>query len=168
MVSVDNALTIAVLVVGILLLSCWNSSKPSEAKGAAEGFKVETAADVQEYEKEASEFNTSKFGSGKVNRELAAQNNDLTGLESYEDYSEVVQYQSLEPEVYESHDSYAFDIGVANSGASVHAIRSDPCDVNPFVGLRRPNYHDTYSGADVRTDHSEYPDQMTAATHYLL
>lgn len=168
MVSVDNALTIAVLVVGILLLSCWNSSKPSEAKGAAEGFKVETAADVQEYEKEASEFNTSKFGSGKVNRELAAQNNDLTGLESYEDYSEVVQYQSLEPEVYDSHDTYAHDIGVANSGASVHAVRSD--DTGPVTrwGLRKIAYHDAYSSPDVRQDHSEFVDQMPANTHYLL
>jgi hypothetical protein len=113
-------------------------------------------------------YQMSSYGTGVKNRQLAQQYANLSDLKSYESWNEVAQYQSLEPEVFESHDDYAGSIGISNSGASALTMRSDDNNVVPFVGLRRPDYHSTYAGPDARQQHSEFVDQMPASTHYLL
>jgi hypothetical protein len=123
--------------------------------------------DHDHYEEDDS-HQRSDWGTGVKNRELAEQYNDLNNLDSYEDYNHVMQYQALEPEVFDSHQGFSYDIGVSNSGASAMTVRSDPNDVVPWVGLRRPDYHSVYAGDTARVDHSENPDQMFAKTHYLL
>jgi len=157
------ALSVAILVVLVLLMSCWGA-KPKRKSGNKQSASVNKQSDNANCA--AGEIST--WGQGVKNRELAKQYNDLMSMDGYDDYNSVIQYASLEPEVFDSHESYSGDIGVANSGASNLVVRSDPNDVNPWVGLRRPDYHSVYAGCDARVEHSEYPDEMTAATHYLL
>jgi hypothetical protein len=113
-------------------------------------------------------YQMSSYGTGVKNRQLTQQYANLSDLNSYKSWNEVAQYQSLEPEVFESHNDYAGSIGISNSGASALTMRSDDNNVIPFVGLRRPDYHSTYAGSDARQQHSEFVDQMPAATGYLL
>jgi hypothetical protein len=110
----------------------------------------------------------SSAGTGVSNRRLAKQYNQVVQANGYDDYSQAMQYMALEPEVYDSHASYSFDVGVANRGASTLTIRSDPNDAVGWVGLRRPDYQSVYAACDARVDHSEYPDQMPARTHFIL
>lgn len=174
------ALSVATLVVLILLMSCWGvkpssnkprgrkvvfmrrSNKGSNNRGSRRQmprYQASISCPVNE---------KSNSGQGLKNRQLAGQYNDLVSMQGYDDYNSVMQYASLEPEVFDSHNSYSSNVGIANSGASSLSVRSDPNDVNPWVGLRRPDYHSVHSGCDVRVDHSEIPDQMFASTHYLL
>lgn len=112
-------------------------------------------------------FNKSEWGQGVINRQLDAQNRRLQNA-SFDDYSQVAMYQSLEPEVFASHDSFAGSIGIANKGASTMTIRSDPNDIVNWVGLRRPKYHDAYADESARTVHSENPDQLYESKGFLL
>ena len=85
---------------------------------------------------------------------------------SYDDYSSVAKYAALEPEVFESHNTFADEVGISNSGASTMTLRSDPNDVNKWVGLRRSDYHSIYAKDSARFVPSEYADQMTPSTKY--
>jgi hypothetical protein len=106
-------------------------------------------------------------GTGLINQQLASQYADLQNMVPG-DWNQMSQYQALEPEVYASHDEYVADMNRSTSGASMLTIRSDDNDVNPWVGLRRVDYHSAYPADDVRVDSSEVPSAMPAATRYLI
>ena len=139
------ALALAVLLVLILLISCWKSS-----------------------------CSKNKHKSHKRNkscRDGMTSSNDLSnsdGVNEFENYNDLIKHESLDPAVFKSHDSYAMELGDVTRGASALSVRSDPNDIVPWVGLRRPNYHDVYTGEDARQDSSESPDQMYKQSHYML
>jgi hypothetical protein len=162
METVPIALGIATLVVAVLLMSCWDK-KP---KGSATSRRSPQVVVLKDIDPDDDSHQRSEWGSGKKNAQLARQYNDLANMDGYNDYADVTKYQSLDPEVFESHDNYADQIGVSNNGASNLAVRSDPNDVVPWVGLRRPDYHSIYAGKDARVVHSEYADQQFAKTTY--
>ena len=72
---------------------------------------------------------------------------------------------SLEKDVFDSHREFTEDAYISTQGAnSTDTIRDDPNDVNPWVGLRRPDYTGAFSESDARVVSSEYPDQMKSAS----
>lgn len=108
------------------------------------------------------------WGTGTQNIQLAKQYNMLDNADNLDNYDQVMKYQALEPEVFDSHENYSIDVGITNSGASAMTVRTDDNFPVPFVGIRRPYMHDVYAGAEARQVHTEYPSQMPAKTHYLL
>ena len=154
--SVVIGLSVAVAIIVILLLSCWNKkavhpskrSRPTKSKSQKRG--------------------VSEYGTGLNNKQAANRYNDLADLSAYDDYGAVAQYMAIEPEVYESHARYSRDMGRSTSGASMLPVRDDPNDVVPWVGLRKPKYQDAYSQPGARQEHSEIPDQMRNSTYYCV
>jgi hypothetical protein len=189
------ALGISILVVLILLLSCWNSCQqpsyeyeeeymprtrkgprgsrgPREPRGCnkRDGF-VPAGVPVKNSNVNVSGYNQffSTDGSGRSNLQQMKQYNDVINSDHLDgDYNEVIQQMSIEPEVAMSHQAYSNDVGRSTSGASSHVLRSDRNDINPRIGLRTIDYHSVYASKDARTDSSESPDQMPSKTSYRL
>jgi nitrogen fixation-related uncharacterized protein len=153
------ALGISIVIIFILLVTCWSGKKHQSRRRP----RVRVLDDIKD-----DSHQRSKWGSGARNTQLSKQYNDLNRLSSYDDYNSVIQYQSLEPEVFDSHNSFAHDIGVANSGASALAVTSHDNYPVYFVGLRRPDLHSVFAGADARVQHSEFADQMPSQTTYCV
>jgi hypothetical protein len=164
--NVPVALGLAVLVVLYLLMQCWDDRQQVPARGCDKKPHVIVLREGMTSAEAEADNQRSDSGQGVINRQLQAQENDLANLEEYDDFSAVAKYQALEPEVYESHEQYADQLGISNSGASNMTVRSDPNDVVNWVGLRRPDYHSTYAKSDARQVHSEFADQMFARTYY--
>jgi hypothetical protein len=164
--TTEVALGAAIFVVLILVMSCYGCSKPkSNRRCRHRSFDSFVNNDNSQISKTGdgdtvSEHQTSRTGAGVTNRNLKNQYEDLEKLKGYDDYSEVAKYQALEPSVFESHDKYAWDVGVSNSGASYMSVKSDDNDLVNWVGLRRPNYKGVSAAKDARVQHSEYVDQM--------
>ena len=181
------ALGISILVVLILLLSCWNSSqqsnyddednyRPRMRRGRQRGCNMRDGfvpAGVPLNQNSANISGNSQFfspdGTGKTNLQLMKQYNAVINSDHLDgDYNDVIQQMSIEPEVAMSHQTYSNDVGRSTSGASTNVVRSDRNDINPRVGLRTIDYHSVYSSRDARTDSSESPDQMPSKTSYRL
>lgn len=171
MENTTTALVVATVVVVILLLSCWDS-KPSTSKSNSKPCPPPVVVlknpDIDEYDKHQRSDPMHTTATGNRNVQLRKQFNDLENASGYQDWSAAAQYMALDPEVYDSHNTFASHIGIANRGASTQTLRSDPNDVNQWVGLRRPRYHDTMAEDDARVQHSEYADSMPVATGYLI
>lgn len=102
----------------------------------------------------------SGFGRGVAEEKMKKRVEDVANnLSGYEDYNSVTKYMAIEPEVFDDQREYTENLRLTR-GASTLATRSDPNDVVPFVGLRRPDYHSVYAAEDARVVHSEYPDQQ--------
>lgn len=109
-----------------------------------------------------------RTGTAVSNADLQQQYADLANLDGYQDYNEVAQYTSLEPEIFKSHAEYSTDINNSTSGASSMVLRSDDNYPITWIGLKRPDMRSSYASSDSRIDSSESPEQMPATTHYLL
>lgn len=164
--NVTLALAACVVVVVILLLSCWGV-KPGKANTASvnqpTSKPVRSPGCVMEQPD-----TTSRVGSGVVNREFNNRYNDLSNLQGYDDYGAVSQYMAIEPEVFDSHARYSDDMGRSTSGASMLPVRDDRQDINPRVGIRLTNYSAVYAGPGSRQEHSEIPDQMGKPSNYCF
>lgn len=159
--NVVLALSVAVAVIVVLLLSCWDSKdKKKDTRQPAPRSRPQRALPAVR--------NESDWGTGVANRNSRARFNDLSKLSGYDDYSEVAQYMSVEPEVYESHNRFTSDMGRSTSGASMLPVRDDPNDVVPWVGLRKPKYQEVFVSPYARQEHSESPDQMRVASMYCV
>jgi hypothetical protein len=160
------ALCVATLVVLILLMSCAGS--PKRRSGPSYHRQNQCGREGMQDLDSISDHQLSNYGRGEENRNADQRNSDLQDLDGYEDYNSVAQYQSLEPEVYESHEEYSGNIGVASHGASALSTTSHDNYPVPFVGLRRPDMHSIYADTSARQQHSEYADQMPSHTSYTL
>jgi len=158
-------LGVAIIILVVLIMVC---SKDSQFGLLSKDCECHSSSVTKKSDVDDESEQLSTYGSGVKNRQLAEQYNQLANLQGYDDYNSVIKYNALEPEVFDSHDTFSHDIGISNSGASALSIRSDPNDVVPFVGLRRPDYHSTYAGNDARVQHSEYIDQQMAKTTYCV
>lgn len=158
--NVVLALSVSIAVVLLLLLSCWKGNKKKSTRKLV----------AQEDDASGSEQSNqvSPTGTGLLNRRAEARLNELSSLRGYDDYGQVAQYMSVEPEVYESHARYSSDMNRSTSGPSYMSERDDPNDVVPWVGLRKPKYQDVFAGDDSRQDHSESPDQMRKPSYYMI
>ncbi len=164
--NVVLGLSVAVAVVLVLLLSCWKGDKPK--KNTARSCASAVAASKIAAEKEAEvDLNKAPYGTAVLNNKGNNRYGELMDLEGYDDYSSVAAFMSLEPEVFDSHSTYSKDMGRSTAGASMMSECSHSSDVNPWV-VRRPDYQGAYAQPGVRTEHSEYPDQMPVKPHYVL
>jgi hypothetical protein len=84
------------------------------------------------------------------------------------DYRDFIASNSLEQSVYDSHNQFTTDANHRTSGASGLTIRTDDNDINPWVGLRRPNYLAVSTGDESRVVPSETPGQMPNPTRKVL
>ena len=148
-------LSIAVVMVLLLLYKCWTPKVKSNSRQPARRGRQ-------------TRNNVSEYGRGVQDKQFRDRYGALAELDGYDDYNSVVQYMSIEPEVYESQAKYSRDMGRSTSGASMLPVRDDPNDVVPWVGLRKPKYRDVYSAAGARQDHSEIPDQMRTNSFYCI
>lgn len=158
METVTIALGVSILVVFVLLMSCWKS-KPKKSGCGKNNSPV--YQDLQPMK------DLSSYGTGVQNRRAAQRQRDLSGLKGYDDYNQVAQYASLEPEVFESHEEYSKDINRSTSGASMGSVRSDDITGTPWVA-RRPQYQDVPIYGVMAQEHSTYKDQLPDNNHYLL
>lgn len=163
--NVALALSVSIAVVLVLLHSCWNkkpkktASQPQQSCNRAALAAPSSVQNRSNYG--ASVQNRSNYGTGALNAKSRKRYEDLRGnLSGYEDYGQVAQYMSLEPEVFDSHSQYSNDMNHMSLGPSTMAERSDPNDVVPWVGLKRPDYKSTSASAGARVEHSEIPDQQ--------
>ena len=150
--NVVLGLSIAIAIVLVLLWSCWG-------KGSNKKKRHTRGSDMRRPPRRQVE---SKDMAGE------SRYRDLKDLNGYDDYNQVVQYMSVDPEVYASHELYATDMDRSTSGPSMLAERDDPNDVVPWVGLRRPKYRDVYASGTARQEHSERPDQMRENASYCV
>ena len=151
-------LSIAVALVLLLLYKCWYpNEKPSRPTRKTRAVRNNT-----------NDNNVSEYGRGVQNKQFRNRYGSLATLDGYDDYNSVVQYMSIEPEVFDSQAKYSRDMGRSTSGASMLPVRDDPNDVVPWIGLRKPKYQDVYSSSGARQDHSEIPDQMRTNSFYCI
>lgn len=158
---VEIALAVSIVVVLVLLMSCWKGKKQSrKTKGSCQR-RQKPMYDMNEEEEYS-------YGTATKNRAFENRyNNVAQNLDGYNDYSEVLRYTALQPEVYTSHKSYVEDMDRVTAGASSLAERSDD---NDFINwhVRRPNYRDVVIGDDARITPSEFQDQKPERTYYPL
>jgi hypothetical protein len=169
METVVVALGVAIVVVAVLLMSCWKSNKKKSVRRAASTCQDGLSNTNTNGGNPDQGWNGySDTGTGKINRQLANQYSNEQNLTGYDGWNQVAQYSALEPEVYQSHAEFTDGINYSTSGASSMSIRSDSTTINPWQGLRRPDYASVYPSADARVDSSQYVDQFDSATRYLL
>lgn len=95
----------------------------------------------------------------------------LSGLSSSEihqesvkpeyDYQNFLYKNGLEAERFDSHDKFIADTYSDSLllGASKDIVRDDPNDINPYLGMRRPNYN-VFIGSGARQVPSEEQSQL--------
>lgn len=152
---VTVALSVSIIVVLVLLYSCSGKKK----KRGSRNVRVRH---------QRPNIDVSEYGSAVSDRAANSRYQDLSNVVGYDDYNEVAQFMSVDPEVYDSHARYSNDMNRCTSGPSMMSVRDDPNDVVPWVGLRKPRYHDVYASPEARQEHSEIPDQMRESTTYQL
>jgi hypothetical protein len=76
-------------------------------------------------------------------------------------YQQAIQSMSLEEDIQNSHSKWIGAIEHRTTSASKESVRDDPNDINPWVGLRRPNYKTKAQPlAEARTIASDIPCEM--------
>jgi hypothetical protein len=150
--NVVLGLSIAIAIVLVLLWTCWDKGS-NKKKRPTRGANMRRNPPRRPVSRDSS--SDSRY-------------RDLKDLNGYDDYNQVVQYMSVDPEVYASHELYATDMNRSASGPSMLAERDDPNDVVPWVGLRRPKYREVYASETARQEHSERPDQMRENNTYCI
>jgi hypothetical protein len=160
-----NGTFIATFVVLVLLVvGLWFYA------GTMEGME---SGDVDEEVLESGEgsWDSSKksaWGQGVKKRQLLSQNQQLYGAE-YDDWNQMAAAMALEPEVFDSHNEYTNELNYAVTAGAKMGVRTDPNDVNNWVGFRRPNYHEASSPDDTaRQVPSSYVDQYEKNRPFLL
>jgi len=161
------ALIISILVMLILLFSCSNKSHANRYTSRHTHRHAHRHAH-DDLDDDLDSREISKYGQGEKNREFRRRTHRVDKLKDYDDYNDVIQYESLDPEVYQSHDEYSKNVGISSNGASALSVTSHDNYPVPFVGLRRPDMQSTYARTGARTEHSEYADQMPGTTNYLI
>lgn len=147
------ALAVAVIVVLVLLMSCWKSEEPPVRRTRSD-YLLPDMKDV--------DYQLSDTGSGLKNRQLSHQYRELIkGDVPVNNYADAIKHMSLEPEVFSSHDDYAWDVGIANQGPSKMTVLDTEVDINPRFGPRKISYA-VPIGDSARTQPSEYHDQMNS------
>lgn len=162
--NVVLALSVAIAVILVLLLSCWDG-KPKKSKPRRRVVDNNAMPPAREGMESTPH---SLVGQGAVNRKATNRYNKLGDLAGYDDFNAVAQFMALEPEVFESQERYSNDMNRSTSGPSMLSETDHRNDVVPFVGLRRPDYQGVYADQTARVEHSEIPDQMPMRTSYVI
>lgn len=79
---------------------------------------------------------------------------------SYENFEDYIMDNGLEKSVTESHNQYVQDLQQRTSGASVETVTSHDENINPWVGLRRPDYSSVRIDGSAREVSSQTPEQL--------
>lgn len=79
-----------------------------------------------------------------------------------DDYSSAIKNMSLESSVIAGHNKYASERNHVASTSRSTSVRDDPNDINPWVGLSRPDYHrKSMNTTTAKETPSDLPDQLT-------
>ncbi len=154
--NISIALSVAIAVVLVMLYNCWKSPNQRRAR---RGCSQEGMSSKPE---------ESDWGSGVQNKKFEQSTEELKDLVGYADYNSVMQYQALEPEVFESHKQYSKDMNKFNMGPSAMSETSHDNYAVPWVGLRRPDTHSVYADENARVVHSEYVDQTPKNRPFVI
>jgi hypothetical protein len=163
--TVSIGLGIAIVVIVVLVFSCRRDNRKrqqNKVSGSCNSAPVNQVA-VGESTEGFESNTTASTGSAVLAKQLNDQYSDLINTGSSDnDWSASTQYMALEPEVFASQKDYNANMAGSIVGSSMMSVRDDPNDIVSWVGLRRPQYRDVYSGEGSRTVSSETPDQMNA------
>jgi hypothetical protein len=159
-------LTVAIFIVLFMLFSCWCKSDKSNKDYFANNSK-NLSDDLEIKVKDENILEYSEYGVGVENRKSLAREEDLKNVTDYEDYNEIIQYMSIDPEIHQSHNNFTSDIGISTTGASMRSTTDHPNDLNSWV-LRPPNYRDASVQEGARQEPSEYVDQMRDRNYYTI
>lgn len=163
-------LVVAVVIVGVLLLSCWKA-KPNGKKYKKRGGVTYDVVEGSGMAEILQSGGTTGFGTAQLNREYNNRANRIAdSLKAYDGYQDVIKYQGLEKGVFQSHNQYIRDMNHTTSTASMQTERDDLGDMPvTWVGLQRPNYTDNPGiEASARQDASFTQDQMPKYRHFIL
>ena len=156
---------LSIAIIGIILLIIYINGNCEDMAASGSSDNVEGFAVNPSVKTDA----VSDWGRGVLDKKENQRWDNLDGNQPYADYNQVMQYTSLEPEIFKSHTEYTQDIDHLNLGPSTLSERSDPNDVIPWRGIRgRPDYQSVYAGRDARQDHSEFPDQMGKKIRHII
>lgn len=133
---------IVLLLVFVIFIVMYNENN-GKCKNARQGMETQ---------------NVSDWGQGVATTTFKEREKNLTGAK-YGDYNQMIQAVALEPDVFASQAQYNEGMNRFSSGASQHTQRSDPSDINPFIGLRRIHYN-VDVGANSRVVPSQNEDQF--------
>lgn len=187
-------LLVAIVIVGVLLLSCWKT-KPRRrvmrrrrdpfVSGVVETdgkIRPTGGAVMGEMGELLESGGTSPDGTAKQNSNYQNRENVIADdLKSYDDYNDVIKFMSLggapssqkegyESSVFESQKQWVKNTNHVTSTASMQSERDDLGGLpNGYVGLQRPNFTD-HPGieASARQDSTFTPDQMPMYRHFVL
>ena len=110
----------------------------------------------------------SDFGTGVNKRKFDSRYHDLADAEYAGDYNVLIQYMSLEPEIYESHNQYTSSPGSYVAGASMLSERDDPNDAVMGVKGFNAKPQDVTIGYGVRQETSDYQDQQRTTKYFPI
>lgn len=108
---------------------------------------------------------------GKSYMEGASELNDVEDLSQKEDvdsdetFADYVVDNGLEKSVTESHKQYVKDLQQRTSGASVETVTSHDENINPWVGLRRPDYLSIKVDPGAREVSSQTKEQLVESSN---
>ena len=186
-------LVVAVVVVGILLMSCWKNKDGSSENSVrnSDGTKIvyrdrevpgkcprggggkpaRGGDDEGSMGRALQSGGNSGFGTAQDNRDYNMRMDEVaTELNGYGAYNDITTFVGLEPSVYQSHNSWIRDMNHSTTTASMQSERDDLGDLpNKWTGLRRPNFTD-HPGveASARQDASFTKDQMVQYRHFVI
>ncbi len=175
---VNVALGFAIIIVLIILWKCrkGKNDKKSRRGNYAQAFsgnKIDANNDYANIVPSRDNLPLiaqDPVGSGAMNVTLDDQYKKLKSAANFDDYNAMMQFASLEPEVFASQNAYTKEMTNSTSGASAQSVRDDPNDINPWVGIRGAvrDYSSVYSDSTSRVVSSETPDQMKQPTRFVL
>ena len=161
-------LVIAIVIVGVLLLSCWKTDKPRRMMRRQMQYSSEDPGDMGRLLESGGR---TTYGEAQRARDYNNRADKVAvDMSGYSAYGDVIKYQGLEKSVYDSHNQWIQDMNHVTSGASMQSERDDLGDLPVrWVGLRRPNFSD-HPGieASARQDVSYTKDQMPIYRFYVL
>lgn len=155
--NISIALSVSIAVVLVMLYNCWKSPNQRRAGRGCNRREGLSSGPAE-----------SDWGSGVQNKKFEQSTEELKDLVGYADYNSVMQYQALEPEVFESHKQYSKDMNKFNMGPSAMSETSHDNYAVPWVGLRRPDTHSVYADENARVVHSEYVDQTPKNRPFVI
>jgi hypothetical protein len=162
-------LVIAIVIVGVLLLSCWKTDKPRRSRGRRNLYY--TGEDPGDMGRKLRSGGMTMYGEAQRARDYNNRaDNVAVDMSGYGAYNDVIKYQGLEKSVYDSHNQWIQDMNHITSGASMQSERDDLGDLPvQWIGLRRPNFSD-HPGIEpsARQDVSYTKDQMPIYRYTVL
>ena len=156
----ELALCIAIVIVLILLFSCW---KPNKGSGCDVDWD-----DMEGFKHSRQHVAHVDHDDLHPNQRMKERVRSVSKVVGYDNYGDAAEAMSLDQSVYASHNEFAKAANKSTAGPSALSERSDDQDIIPRVGLRKIDYYSTHSDSSARVDHSEFVQSMPEKTKFTL